>query len=328
MDLITSIIDNADSVSKESESIKPVVIDGGFHQPEQDEKKHDENKSTAEIFTGAASETFESTAEIIDTDFENENEDFDILTEIEKKRNLLYARMYVILIDTGAGLMFQLTSGNWGEDGEKKYTISKIKREELAEAWAEVMNLEGHKKDPKTALWMMFGSFYLPLLIMAIKDRVQLQRTKKEIDEKATAAKKLKAVKKIEFEDKQSDLLEVATALEIVPRESPEEERARIEKQIEAANAITIEENPAKFPTKDSALLLHVAVDEKATATLPAKVVEKAPQAEEEETRGRKKGSRKNPKTKKFEIPVRVEKGYRIYSWGEKKKIPVKRKKK
>jgi hypothetical protein len=185
------------------------------------------------------------------------------------------------------------------------------------------MNLEGHKKDPKTTLWMMFGSFYLPMIILAIKDRVKLQRDKKEAEAKKVTAKKLEVVKKAEFpstENKENDLLNVVEQLEIIPRETPEEERARINAQIDHANAITKEESPEVIP--------HVKPTESATATLPASEVEKAPQIEAKaapevkETRGRQKGSRKNPKTGKFELPARSENGNYHYSWGEIKKIP------
>ena len=336
MDLISSIIDNATAEEKATtEAIKPTVIDGGFHQPEKAEIENFYGKETAQIFTGEPAASFEDDSQLIDAEGIEQGEDFDILSDIEKKRNLLYAEMYVILIDTGAGLALQLAAGDWSEEGEKKYTISKIKRKELAEAWAEILNLEGHKKDPKTALWMMFGSFYLPLLIMAIKERVQKQRKKKE--EEAQKKAKVKAAKKVAVDAEISPderLVEVAQQLEIVPKETPEEEAARIAAQIEHANAITIEANPDKFPTQNATAELIVKpeniLDNGVKVIKVEKVPQIAPQAApaEEETRGRKKGSRKNPKTGKFEMPSRIENGYRFYPWGEKVKIPKPRKKK
>jgi hypothetical protein len=341
MDLISSIIDNATVEEKAASSgIQPSVIDGGFHQPEKNDNpplKTFEDGNTAEIFSGQPAPSSENETTILESGEEDQSGDFDVLTDIEKKRNLLYAQMYVILIDTGAGLVLQLASGNWTEEAEKKYTISKIKRLELAEAWAEVMNLEGHKKDPKTALWMMFGSFYLPLIIVAVKDRVKLQRDKKEKEAKKVAAKKLEVVKKAEFqntEDKGADLIQVANQLEIVPSETPEEEHKRITAQIDHANAISIEANPEAYPTKDATATLRVKPTPSAAGYLPAREVTEAPQIEAKavpavkETRGRQKGSRKNPKTGKFEMPTRSEGGYYFYPWGEKVKIPAVRNRK
>lgn len=321
MDLLSSIIDNAEKTVKQESNITPVVIGNGFSEQVPPIEGPVIGEATAEIIMPDDNPLLNDTTEVIDGETFDNSEDFDILTDMEKKRNLLYANMYVILIDTGAGLMLQLASGNWSEDADKKYTLSKPKRMELAEAWSEILNLEGHKKDPKSTLWMMFGSFYLPLIIMAVKERVTSNKNKKAAKEEAAKTKAAKVVNITPVPDKQNDLVEVAEKLEVAT-ETVEEEKARIAAQVEHANAITESEKEGA----EAVTILNV-VKEKTPPKVEPKIEPKiAPP--EKETRGRAAGTKKNPKTGKFEPPTRSEGGYYYYPWGAKVKIKPPRKRK
>jgi len=339
MDLLTSILDNAEETAKEKPQEKPQIIPekigDGFSEIISTETAPLNDGETAEIFNPDSDDFLSESDDENAAESFNENLDFDVLTDIEKKRNLLYANMYVILVDTGAGLILQLTAGNWNEDADKKYTLSKPKRTELAEAWAEILNLEGHKKDPKSTLWMMFGGFYLPLIIMAVKERITLQREKKKVKaEKAKAAQekeaakvvKLPATKKHLEENKEDDILKVIELIETT--ETPEQERKRIADQVAHANAIT-EAEYATASLNDTTPVKNIVEVEKGVKNDPKTTTKKTPkkEPEEKETRGRQKGAKKNPKTGKFEMPARADGTHYFYKWGAKVKIPKSHKK-
>ena len=72
-------------------------------------------------------------------------------------------------------------------------------------------------------------------------------------------------------------------------------------------------------------LMAKISKIEKDTLSAVSQVPKKEP--EEKETRGRQKGAKKNPKTGKFEMPVRADGTHYFYKWGAKVKIPKSHKK-
>ena len=237
----------------------------------------------------------EGTATIQDKeDFFKEEE----LTEVEKKRNFIYCQLYILLAGEGVGLLSKWIAGDWSEEADKKYAITKTKQNEIARAWAEVLNLELKKKSPKNNLWMLIVSAFIPVIIMAGKEGARKRVEKKR---KAEEAKKSKLKPVVKTEE--------AKVIEI--HKNPE-----LKKQQEFTT-------PQKVEVKT----------ELKTATITeTKEVKEPEEPKKKSKRGRKKGGRKNPKTGKSEGFVKVimkERGgalnpYYVYSWGEEKIVPKK----
>lgn len=225
----------------------------------------------------------------------NESFDDDFLSDQDKKRNFLYCQLYVLMMGEGAELLCKIIAGEFGEEAGKKYAVSKTKQNEIARAWAEILNLEMSKKSPKSALIMLIVANFMPLVFMAVKTRFQKNKNKKAEEVQRKAKKYKKQV---------------------------EETRAEIVEEVEPEKVVIRNKTRADF----------IPVDEKQTAKVREDQTKSPEPAKENKTtkkkkRGRKKGSAKNPNTGKYEPFSSIEigknnKSYYLYSWGERKIVP------
>lgn len=216
------------------------------------------------------------------------------LSPEEKKRNELTAQLYVILLDTGAGFIFQLTAGDFSEASEKKFSLSKSKQKELAHAWAEVLNIEQKQTDPKSQFYKLLFAVYLPLLITAIGARVKKQKAKKLLKEKTVLEKQMEQTKTAAHKE---PVVEVDKNL-VKNYSSPLREE---EKVIQPIIEVVEKETAITYETKSG-------------ENLP--IVPKEPKK-----RGRSGGTKRNPKTNTFDKFYKEENGYRYWTWGAKEKI-------
>jgi len=218
-------------------------------------------------------------------------EESDFLSDIDKKRNYLYCQLYVMMMGEGAELVCKLIAGEWGEDASKKYSVNKTKQNEIAKAWAEILNIEMSKKSPKGALTMLIIANFAPLLFMAIKTRVKNNKAKKA----AQAEAKHKQYQAEVFESYEEIIQDDSHIL------TPQNEHVQ-KKEL-------------------------VKVDHNGTAMVQKDKVQKTEAFNQgRKTKGRKLGRKKNPATGKYEDPIETLKEgdipkYWVYSWGLKKKI-------
>ena len=228
----------------------------------------------------------EPTAEFINDSFD----DIEIneLSEQEKKRNLLFAEMRVQMFTIAGSMACQFLSGQWGEEYESKYTPSKSKQKELAKCIAEVMNIEMKVKNPRTTMYEMFAVVFAPLLFQAGQIGFRNKKNKKE----------------------QAKMQVIKTYAQPQQPQQPQEENnfnSPLKK---------VDLEPEKQSTK------FEYIDEKQTAEVEKVIpAENKVNKPKKETRGRKKGSKRNPENNKMEQPYKIENGLMYYSWGETKKV-------
>lgn len=314
-DLINKIVDNAKNDAVETVKELPKL---GFNTNDNsfgaEEIESEEVEESEEVKNGAydhleETEETSSTATIQQNKFDDAPDTISELSEVDKKRNFLYCQLYVLMVTEGSVMAFKLLAGDWTEEGDKKYSLSKAKQNEIAKAWAEILNLELATKSPKSALTMLFVSSLLPMLFMALKSRVAVQRDKKDAKKK----EETKQYRSDVSEAHKEIIAETIPVKEFVPNKGfymPLENVAKIK---------PVEEIP---PIQNFKI-----IDDKGTAEV-AVIEKKIPlnkPAEKLMKRGRKKGSAKNPRTKKMEAPTHIENiegvKYYAYSWGIKKKV-------
>lgn len=221
----------------------------------------------------------------------NEENEVDGLSDQDKKRNFLYCQLYVMMLGEAGEILAKLIAGEWGEEIGNKYTVSKTKQNDIARAWAEILNIEMKTKSPKGALAMLIIANFVPLLFTALKVRFSKVKKKKE------QAKQKKHEPKIVFVN-----------------DTPFVE----EKTVQPTKAEILQHDFKKIDDKGTAEIREDKIEEIKTELKPTK-----------KKRGRKIGSMKNPETNKFETPIKTETKngenfYWVYSWGLKKSIPKK----
>lgn len=294
---INDIIDNAEADAKQNEA------DGISDTPPIDEPNifYDLNESNPyseadileeEIFKEEQPQEEKSTASI-DPDYENADYSSP-LSDLEKKRNFLYCQLYVLMMAEGGEMVFKLIGGEFGEDVGNKYSLSKTKQNDIARAWAEVLNFEMQRKTPKGALIMLVVSNFLPLLILAVKSRFNKVQEKK--------------------------------------KKKQEQEYRQEVKQAQAEIIEEIAEDIPRGPKKKEAQPTFEKVDDKGTAEVLSTKVEKVEDLPKinikKQGRGRPLGQKKNPTTGQNEMPTGIvyknKKPYFVYSWGAKHIVPKK----
>ena len=310
MNLIDELLENDTTTLEENKSpskqtFKPQVNNGRFSEIEDIE-----SEDFTEINEPQIEDHFEepqptnngATAEMIDENFDNEIETNE-LSEAEKKRNFLFAEMRVQMFSIAGSMACQFLSGEWGEEHENKYTPSKSKQKELAKCIAEVMNIEMKVKDPRNTMYEMFAVVFAPLLFSAAQKGFRNKKKKK--------AEKLKVVKSYNPQPQTQPQ----------PQPQPKTENYNFEPEIIKPEKEPEPEPQSKFSfidEKQTAEVETILSPSKDTLNNNGKVIGNFAK---KETRGRKKGSKRNPKTRKMEQPYKIENGLMYYSWGETKKV-------
>lgn len=284
MSLISQILDNDSATFSENtaENIKKVetvlsdeIKDTLNPVDVLDEPKPEAPKNTATIERGDNNIV---TDEVIE------------LTEQDRKRNFLYAQLYVLLIDTCMCITAQIVTGDLSEENEKKYSLSKGKQKDISDAWGEVLNLELSRKNPKSALILMFVGAYLPMAIMVLREVL----AKKKAAKTKTTVPPLRVVKpeqKAPVADFQKATVVSDTNDLFKEAYSQKEEKPQEQIKMQLVDV----------DNKKTAQVLRPLEPLKVKDNTGAKV----------ETRGRKKGGKKNPNTNKIEYPDAQGK----YSW-------------
>ena len=309
MSLIDELLENDSTTLNESkkepikQKITPIVNNSRFSEIEDisEEISEDINEdfTTQDDFINEPEPTGQ-TAEFIDNDHFDDIETNE-LSEQEKKRNFLFAEMRVQMFSIAGAMACQFLSGEWGEEYENKYTPSKAKQKELSKCIAEVMNIEMTTKNPRTTMYEMFAVVFAPILFKAGQIGF---RKKKEKKEKA----KMQVVKTYEPQ--------------------PEAQPQNPENWAIPPQKVTYKPQPAQPQPQPQPQFNYI--DDKQTAEVetiltPSNALNNQNRPPvgnfaKKETRGRKKGSKRNPKTKKMEQPYKIENGLMFYSWGETKK--------
>ena len=294
MSLIDELLENDSTTLSESkkEPIKqriiPTVNNNRFSEIEDISEDISEDFNTSDDFINEPEATGQ-TAEFYD---DNSFDDIETneLSEQEKKRNFLFAEMRVQMFSIAGAMACQFLSGEWGEEYENKYTPSKTKQRELAKCIAEVMNIEMTVKNPRTTMYEMFAVVFAPILFKASQVGFRNKKKKKEL-----------------------------AKMQVVKTYAPQPEPPQ--KWAEPLQKVTYAPQPQPQPQPEPQFNY---IDDRQTAEVETifKHTNLKPLGNfaKKETRGRKKGSKRNPKTKKMEQPYKIENGLMFYSWGETKK--------
>lgn len=301
--LVSEVIENAKSDAKSLPNIEFETSNNDFGAEETDFEE--EGTETKEPY----SHLNDDTATISDFNNSDSPEIINELSELDKKRNFLYCQLYVLMVTEGSGLAFRLISGDWDDESEKKYSLSKTKQNDIARAWAEILNLEMSVKSPKSALGMLFVSSFIPLLFTALKSRVSKVKAKRDAKKTAENGNFTAPTK----EENIRDAFNVVNGRDIEYKET-----------IQEPLYIPLEKVKEVVPVEEIQPIQNFQiVDKKQTAKVD--LGEKIEAKKGKVSRGRKKGMCKNPNSKKMESPIKTEiingANYNVYSWGLKKKI-------
>jgi hypothetical protein len=308
--LIDQVVENAEQDAVENATVEPNFImgedlEGGnttpldeqenFQDSQPENPYHEADILDEEIFQDQSNENLGGGTATVESPFTDHEEFVEQLSDLDKKRNFLYCQLYVLMMSEAGELVFKLIAGDLGNDTGNKYTISKTKQNDIARAWAEVLNFEMEKKTPKGALVMMIISTFVPLLVVSIKERVKKNQEKK----------------------KQKH------------QEYTQEVKEAHEEIIQEAAQVEPDEPPAQILEHD-----FTNVDDKQTAQVRTDHIEKEIETDlpivadqQKGKRGAKRGKMKNPLTGKREmytgIVYKNGKPYFKYSWGATKIIPM-----
>lgn len=166
VDKVDTAIDAVNKAVEAPEVKKSLSLFSTFKQKTEE----DDNKNTAETVTENLFEAATSSQDV--------NVDEDSI-EYQKTMSEAYAVGIVEAAELGIAFLCLVISGNW-ERGFEYYKISKDKKKAIIISIIKIRLAQKKKTNPTTGLWVLVGTALVPMVGMAIFERINKMKAEKK----------------------------------------------------------------------------------------------------------------------------------------------------